>query len=99
MTGPRQIALRPARSAQKHRNLRRLLHAPPRLPRADGAGQATVAEIHSFELSGGAMAETTQTSPQSNLKTTATTTPNRATSASGLKFARKFSKPGVSPYD
>ena len=25
--------------------------------------------------------------------------PTRATSASGLKFARKFSKPGVSPYD
>src|ERR1700761_2784798 len=95
MTGPRQIALRPARSALKHRNLRRLLHAPPRLPRADEAGQATVAEIHSFELSGGAMAETTQTSP----KTATTTTPTRATSASGLKFARKFSKPGVSPYD
>src|SRR6201996_4210649 len=95
MTGPRQIALRPARSALKHRNLRRLLHAPPRLPRADEAGQATVAEIHSFELSGGAMAETTQTSP----KTATTTTPTRATSASGLKFARKFSKAGVSPYD
>ena len=40
------------------------------------------------------MAETTQTTAK-----TPTSTAARATSASGLKFTRKFSKPGVSPYD
>src|SRR6201989_417406 len=40
------------------------------------------------------MAETTQTTAK-----TPTSTAARATSASGLKFTRKFSKAGVSPYD
>ena len=40
------------------------------------------------------MAETTQTAAK-----TPTSTAARATSASGLKFTRKFSKAGVSPYD
>ena len=42
------------------------------------------------------MAETTQTSPK-----TAAATPSaiKTSPAAGLKFARRFSKPGVSPYD
>ncbi|MGA9718002.1 MAG: vitamin B12-dependent ribonucleotide reductase, partial [Acidobacteriaceae bacterium] len=45
------------------------------------------------------MAETTQTSPKTNTVTASTPASAKAAPASGLRFARKFSRAGVSPYD
>ncbi len=45
------------------------------------------------------MAETTQTSPKANTATASTPASAKAAPASGLRFARKFSRAGVSPYD
>src|ERR1700760_4619647 len=95
MTGPRQTALQAGpfrtKTRSKNRNLRRLLHSPP----SAGAGQATVAETSRSNSQEAPMAETTHTS----VKTSTPTASAKATPASGLRFTRKFSKAGVSPYD
>ena len=45
------------------------------------------------------MAETTQTSSKANTATASTPASAKTAPASGLRFARKFSRAGVSPYD
>ncbi|HEY3987826.1 MAG TPA: vitamin B12-dependent ribonucleotide reductase, partial [Acidobacteriaceae bacterium] len=45
------------------------------------------------------MAETAQTTPKANTAAASTPASTKAAPASGLRFARKFSKAGVSPYD
>ncbi len=100
LDGPRQTALQAGpfrtKNSQKNRNLRRLLMFPV----IAGAGQATVAEIILSNSQEAPLMAETQTSPKANTANASTPAASTGKSAAaGLKFARKFSKAGVSPYD
>ena len=100
LDGPRQTALQAGpfrtKNSQKNRNLRRLLMFPV----IAGAGQATVAEIILSNSQEAPLMAETQTSPKANTANASTpATSTGKSAAAGLKFARKFSKAGVSPYD